>query len=113
MEIQTNLFDKPKEEYKPSYFNTTNLQGGDLVERQEKVRGQNLEILSMFANNPQVEMTPWDIYEKLGGKAPITSVRRAITTLESKGYLLKSDGTKRCGPYKDFSHSWQFHPKSL
>jgi hypothetical protein len=103
---QTTLFTSSA----PGFYNTTNLKDDELKEKKEKVVGQNGEILHYFAMNPHQKFTPWDIYEKMKGKAPITSVRRGITTLEIKGYLQKTNDKVRCGPWKDFSFQWQLQP---
>jgi hypothetical protein len=92
------------------YFNTTNLSGQDLKSKWGKVVGQNGEILEVFANHPHVKYSPWAIFYILNEKAPITSIRRGITTLEALGYLQKTTSRVRCGPYEDFSFEWQLHP---
>jgi hypothetical protein len=107
---QLTMFDKTPT---GTYYNTNNLKGEELKEKKEKVVGQTGEILHVFASNPKVWLSPWDVYDKTGCRFPITSVRRAISNLEDKGFLVKSQGTKPSGPYNDKSHTWQLDPNQL
>jgi hypothetical protein len=94
----------------PGYYNTTNLKNPELKEKKAKAVGQSGEILHIFAMQPHVAFSPWDVYDRLHGKFPITSVRARITTLEQDGYLLKSDTTVIAGPYNTASYQWQLNP---
>lgn len=96
-----------------TYYNSTNLSGDELKEKRKNVVGQTAEVLRIFSYNPQVKFTPWEIWDKMGCGAPITSIRRAITNLESSGYLIKLDQKVRSGPYKDFSYTWMLNPNHL
>jgi hypothetical protein len=82
-----DLFNQDKKPYTPSYFNTTHKTGEELEVKKKNVVGQNGEILGIFASSPNVAFTPWNIYDKMQGRVPITSVRRAITTLEKENYF--------------------------
>jgi hypothetical protein len=94
----------------PGFYNTTNLKNPELKEKKAKAVGQSGEILHIFAMQPHVKFSPWDVYDRLHGKFPITSVRARITTLEQDGYLLKSDTTVIAGPYNTASYQWMLNP---
>lgn len=96
-----------------SYYNTNGLSGEELKERQRQVTGQTAEVLQIFANNPQVRFTPWQIWEKTGRRYPITSIRRAITNLEGSDYLTKIEVPVKSGPYGSTSMQWILNPKQL
>lgn len=108
--IQTNLFDKPV----PSeYFNTTSQSGDDLKKKVYKAKTQSDKILFVFANNPNIWFSPWEIYYQFNERIPITSVRARITVLEQGKYLIKSETAVKCGPYKTPSYSWKLNPNQL
>jgi hypothetical protein len=110
MPHQTDLFNSSPT---GTYYNTNALTGNKLSEAKVKVSGQTLEILNIFSYNPQVEFTPWDIDVKTFGKYPITSIRRAMTTLEKQGYLMKTGNTVEAGPYRSQNYTWKLNPKNL
>jgi DNA-binding IclR family transcriptional regulator len=70
------------------YFPTTPMSTEGISEMQARVRGQNLDILRFFMRNPARTFTPFEVLEHTKMNIPITSVRRAITTLTSQGYLI-------------------------
>jgi Fe2+ or Zn2+ uptake regulation protein len=107
---QTDLF-SPSPTW--TYFNTNDLRGEQLKEARAKVTGQSLEILNVFAFNPQVEFTPWEINERTNRDYPITSIRRAISNLEKQGYLMKTGNTVEAGPYRSQNYTWKLNPKNL
>lgn len=106
MTKQGTLFDNKA----PRFYNTTNLKGEELKQKKQRVVGQNGEILHIFAMHPHQKFSPWNVYDKLQGKFPITSVRRGINNLTESGYLLKSDKTVIAGPYNTASYQWELNP---
>jgi hypothetical protein len=94
------------------YFNTTNLTGTVLKERQFRAGSQNSVILKFFSDRPGELRTPFEIWEclilcnKIHRKTPDTSIRRSMTTLTKMGYLVKTD-VKRAGEYGDETHCWR------
>lgn len=97
--------DAPTTQQLRMYFNTTGLEGKDLHAAKERVKGQNLRILSHFRSRPGIFMTPFDVLNQTGIQAPITSIRRAINTLTRLGYLEKTDYMKE-GEYGTMNHTW-------
>jgi len=89
------------------YFNTTNEAGNNLKENVEKATSQNEKILKFFRAHPHESFTPFYIQRVLGMKdTPITSVRRAITTLTNNGDLEKTD-KKSEGRYGRDNYEWK------
>lgn len=83
------------------YFNTTSLKGSELNERRMKVGGQNAEVLEFFTLYHYQSFTAAQVFEhftKQGRTWPLTSVRRAITTLMNEGFLMPT-GEMRMGIY--------------
>jgi Fe2+ or Zn2+ uptake regulation protein len=83
------------------YFNTNSLRGDELQERKVKNGSQNAEVLSFFSLYHYHSFTPAQVYEhfqKQGRTWPLTSVRRAITTLMNEGFLVQT-GEFRMGLY--------------
>ncbi|MBV7531315.1 hypothetical protein [Chitinophaga sp. sic0106] len=82
-----------------SYYNTNNLSGSALAIATEDAVSQENLIQSFFNKHPTGEYTASDVeYElkksgKLHDRTPITSIRRAITTLMKDGRLAKLDKT--------------------
>jgi hypothetical protein len=97
------------------YFNTTNLKNEALKERQIKAGTQNALILSFFRDGKDYSYTPDEVHQyftqRLYGDRknwPITSVRRAITTLTDLGYL-RQTGIMRKGSYGSLCNTWIFN----
>lgn len=91
-----------------SYFNTTNLKGGDLKKATVKAETQESKILSFFRFPMREGMSyaPHEVHKVLGlYSTPLTSVRRAMTNLTKKGLLHKTT-TMVEGNYGKPSHTW-------
>jgi hypothetical protein len=93
-----------------SFFNTTKERGKALQEYIDKARGQNLEVLSFFMDRPYEEYTPSNVHQMLNFEGPLTSIRRAMTTLTKDGYLIKTDN-KRIGIWGRPEHTWKYIPE--
>jgi DNA polymerase (family 10) len=94
------------------YFNTTDIKGEPLHEANLKSRIQNEEILKIYLAYGD-KLTPCECWDKLGGDkfAPLTSIRRGITTLTKQGRLLKLKEKKPKGVYGKPAYYW-IHPKN-
>lgn len=92
------------------YFNTTNLIGTELEEAQEKTLLQREVIHNVFKENPNDELTPFDVQRKLyrkGYKYPLTSIRARITSLTKDGMLIRSLVADSIGDYNAKNHTWR------
>lgn len=88
------------------FHNTIGLDPAEAI-RQGKINGyQACRIINFFKNNPAGRYTPFEVVMHTGIRAPITSVRRAITNLTSAGYLIKT-GYMKIGQYGMPNHTWQ------
>ena len=92
-----------------SYFNTNREKGETLNKSEEKAKNQEDIILDIFkANKALTASDTYQIYEnKL---VPLTSIRRAITNLTDKGYLIKTKKMK-FGLYGKREHYYQLKTK--
>ena len=91
------------------YFDTTSLPAPELKAAEEAAKSQNALILQLFRDNPNRTFTPCEVHHDLGvGKwnTPLTSIRRAITTLTKLGYLERTN-EKRLGWYGRKSYAWR------
>ena len=89
-----------------SYYNTNNETGDTLTASRTRVNIQEREIIAAFNGRPGRKMTPFDVQDDVGHHVPITSIRRAITNLTSRGVLTKSDAMK-LGRYGKMNHCWE------
>jgi hypothetical protein len=74
-----------------TYYNTTNQGGKDLKEFKSKALNQNDKIIEFFSMNKRSSFSPsfiWTIC--FNQSCPLTSVRRSISTLTKKGFLIKT-----------------------
>lgn len=91
------------------YFNTTNLEGTDLVRARIKAEGQQRVIVDLIRDNDRDEgWTPSQVWQALGCLMPITSVRRAMTVATKEGALTRLDD-KRKGPWGAAEHAWRYN----
>lgn len=80
-----------------NYFNTTNLAGQDLYAKVRQTKSQNELVLEFFKQNPTSLYTPFDVQDavwppgRVLKQPPITSVRRALTSLTKAGKLVKTN----------------------
>jgi len=96
-----------------THYNTTHETGQRLLDLSAKAQSQEAIILNFF----QANSIPGDKYSRwspsqiraeawvLRGQPEITSVRRAMTNLTSKGLLTKTDH-KRKGPFDHWEYTW-------
>lgn len=90
-----------------SHYNTTNLSGADLQKAERKAETQEDLILGFFRERPNIKMGPSTVWRWFKEKNwPITSIRRAITNLEHKGLLEKTE-TMEQGEFGVREYCWQ------
>lgn len=87
------------------YFNTTETTGSQLNEYTAKACNQNDLIMTYFEDHPG-KHTPSQVQQAVLPGAPITSVRRAITTLTDHGKLRKTT-EQITGPYGRPEYLWK------
>ena len=91
------------------HYNTTSLKGNDLKVKKEKNESQEVRIYNFFKNNKTASYKPNFInFMVFDNSAPLTSVRRALSDLTSKGLLIKTD-VKAKGLYGEFVHTWKYN----
>ena len=88
------------------YYNTNDEHGEELQDSRRTAATQGGVILDYFRENPEEELTPFEIKAKLNMRAPITSIRRAITDLTAEGRLEKTN-TLKAGMYGKKCHCWR------
>lgn len=76
-----------------TFYNTTNEKGLELKKAKEKAISQDKQILAMFDTNvPGISSNKLSaslIFKQMN--CPITSIRRALNTLENKGSIKRLD----------------------
>jgi len=93
-----------------SYYNTTNLSGADLAQTRAKCRGQEAVVMDIFEWHKRA-MSPDEVLDQYHirvahDETPITSIRRAMTTLTSKGLLVKTENQVR-GAFGKLTYTWK------
>ena len=92
-----------------SYFNTTKETGKELAISKVKAFSQEESIMDIFFDRGLIGMTPsdvWHIYCEEFKDVPLTSIRRALTSLTNRYQLVKTD-EMRMGLYGKFEHCWR------
>ena len=96
-----------------SYYNTTKETGEELAVSKAKAYTQRIAIMDIFYEREVINslksvinMTPsdiWHIYSEEYKNVPLTSIRRAITSLTNDKQLVKTDKMKQ-GIYGKLDH---------
>jgi hypothetical protein len=73
------------------YYNTTTLSGRELRQYETAAAGQESDVLALFQTYPDRDFSPDDVHQRVLQDAPITSVRRAMTNLTTRGLLVKTE----------------------
>ena len=96
------------------YYNTLNESSEDVKVSKIKAKKQKDQILSIYKHTLR-PMTPAEIWEGYGYKnknVPLTSIRRAITNLETEG-LLKKPNIQKPGVYGKMNHCWIYEKRII
>jgi len=91
------------------YFDTTSLPAPELQATEETAKSQHALIIQLFRDNPDKTFTPCEVHRDLGvGKwnTPLTSIRRAMSTLTALGKL-EMTKEMRLGWYGKKVHAWR------
>ncbi len=91
-----------------SYYNTTHEKGDRLKFYLQHAEGQEVAILALF-RDAQRPLAPSELFHMLDGRYPITSIRRAMTTMTHKRALVKTV-MKSMGMYGRYEHLWRLYP---
>lgn len=89
-----------------SFYNTVPISGIDLSQAEKNAKGQEALVLEVYRKYPQNQFTPFEMLELIGINYPVTSIRRALTNLTSKGLLIKTEA-KRKGKYGMVNNTWR------
>lgn len=95
----------------PSYYNTTRLSGAELREAIASADKQEIAVLAIYrhARGPLSPSDVWAQTQQAGKRWPLTSCRRAITSLTKSGALLKLEQQKP-GTFGVPEHLWVVAP---
>lgn len=92
-----------------NFFNTIELSGPPLVEATEQACKQDDRVLLILKKLGKA--TPFmvsEIYNKLYPECPVTSIRRSLTVLTTKGFLIMCDEMK-VERYNKPNHYWKIN----
>jgi hypothetical protein len=108
MATQRSIFDPEPPAPKPprAFHARAHVKPSEALAGEQRNRAQSAEILAVF--RPGVRLTPWEAFDILGGRFPITSVRRCLTDSSRHGGPLEHHETDRrpSGPYQAMSGTW-------
>lgn len=107
--MKWNFFKPTRQE--PTFHNTNDETGQTLENSEIKAAKQESIVYDYFKERPEQILTPSDVLigafnQKAYHITPLTSVRRAMTNLTNKGYLVKTD-TQRMGIYGKLTYCWK------
>lgn len=103
------------------FHDTVPLDDQDLPKAREIAEKQNEIILKFFEANKDSNFTPAEVYDDLnqnyltyGTLILLSSVRRSITNLTTKGRLIKCPwDERRPGKYGKDNRTWKFNPNYI
>jgi len=91
------------------FFNTNKTPAEELPQENKKAKKQTERILDYYKQNKDNIYTPSEILNNVfNNTIPITSVRRAMTTLTYDKKLLKTDITRK-GMYGKPNYCWKLN----
>ena len=96
------------------YYNTNEETGTTLNSSRKNAIKQEDLVLGIFQKHRVQSLTPEEVNNALeqdGHIFPITSIRRAISTLTNSGKLTKTSKL-RGGKYNKNEHVWKFKPQT-
>lgn len=92
-----------------SFYNTINEKGETLKESENKTQNQEEQILTWFKSHNTALLTAFEVQGYVfGNTVPVTSVRRALSDLQAKGKVIKTDHMRN-GLYGKSNHCWKLH----
>lgn len=108
---QSTIFDPEPTAPKPprEFFTRGHVRVDEAQAGEVRAGDQNEEILAVFRARPTERLTPWDVFTILECRYPVTSVRRALTTMAhpSRRLLVHHETDRRpSGPYQAMSGTW-------
>lgn len=86
------------------FFNTVDIKGEALEKAKVNCAKQEIEVLEFYVNNNTQSFTPLQVWDHVGGL--FTSVRRSITNLTNRGYLVKTS-EQIVERYGQKNHKWK------
>lgn len=89
-----------------SFYNTIGLEGELLRKAQEECGEKDAEVLTFFINNHTNSYTPLQVWDSVGGL--FTSVRRSISTLTKRKFLVKT-GEKIQERFGKVNYKWRYN----
>lgn len=93
------------------FYNTTHEEGDVLAACRLQAGSQNEQVLAYFRQHRHKHLSADDVWQALygGTMVPLTSVRRAISTLTGEGYLRKTE-IKKPGIYGRNVYCYKLQP---
>ena len=98
---------QPRKAEPPAWFNTTAASPVVADQERRNARTQEGRIEAFFRGLPDGKaLAPSQVHGFVGGRSPLTSIRRAITNLTERGVLERTD-EKVTGPYGKAEYRWR------
>lgn len=89
------------------YYNTTHLEGEELINEILNAKGQESKVLSFFMDHPDNSFAPHEIKANVLPHCPITSSRRAITNLTKGAKVLTKTNLQVLGEHGKPVYKWK------
>lgn len=95
----------------PSYHVRSHQTVAEVLAGEAKAQRQEDIVLEWFKGHPTIRATPSEVWRwEVLGTWPLTSVRRAITNLTKRGWLVHYKADRRPGPYGANESTWGLAP---
>ena len=94
------------------YYNTNQLKNEDLAKSIEKCKGQEKIIYEFFLNNLDTGYCWSEVRDRIGVDINACSLKRAITNLKIKGFLIKTED-RVISSDGGWSHRYKFNKNLL
>jgi len=92
------------------YHNTVPVHGRELVDSERAAQTQDEAVAALFRRYAPLSLSPSQAHKALCTRAPVTSIRRAITNLTTAG-VLELTGEQSKGPYGKTENRWRLKGK--
>jgi hypothetical protein len=94
--------------FTPSFHIRNNTPEQEVIEGEAAAQKQEAIIFDFFKANPESKYTPFDIKEAVGSSWELTSIRRAISNLTKRGYLIKDALDRKPGKKGKSNCTWYY-----
>jgi hypothetical protein len=94
----------------PTFHTHDGMLADEISAGMDRAESQETLIRLFFLSYPLAQLTPPEVQEKAAIRGPLTSIRRALTNLTRRGFLVKNKAVQKPGLYGMHNATWQLSP---